>query len=168
MLNGDLSPHNHRGARRVLFVCLGNICRSPLAQGVFEHVADARGVRDRFTVESCGIGNWHVGNPPDERAVAVARAHGVTLRSRARQFDPAADPARFDLLLAMDASNLRSLTGAGCPPEKARLLLSFAPPELAERFGGEVPDPYYGGADGFEEVYRLVHAGAEGLLNAML
>lgn len=164
------SRHNaqFRGARRVLFVCLGNICRSPLAQGVFEHLTDSRGVRSQFTIESCGIGDWHVGQSPDERAVAVARAHGVELRSRARQFDPAADPRRFDLLLAMDGRNLRSLTGAGCPADKALLFLSFAPPELAEPFEREVPDPYYGGSDGFEEVYRLVHAGAEGLLHALL
>jgi protein-tyrosine phosphatase len=157
-----------RGTRSVLFVCLGNICRSPLAQGVFEHLLESRGLREDFTVESCGTGGWHVGSPPDERMLATARRHGVHLRSRARQLDPATDFQRFSLILPMDRRNLRDLRGHGCPPEAARLFLSFAPPAIAEPHALEVPDPYYGGPEGFDEVYRLVRAGAEGLLNAVL
>jgi protein-tyrosine phosphatase len=139
-----------------------------LAQGVFEHLATARGVRSQFTVESCGIGGWHAGDPPDPRAADVARRNGVQLRSRARQLDPKSDFERFDLLLAMDRRNLRGLTQAGCSESRARLFLSFAPSPIADPFAHEVPDPYYGGPEGFEEVYRLVHAGAEGLLHALL
>jgi protein-tyrosine phosphatase len=155
------------GARRVLFVCLGNICRSPLAQGVLEHQATARGVRDRLTIASCGTGSWHVGQPPDPRTIDVARRHGVALRSRARALDPACDFTAFDLLLAMDRRNLRDILRAGGPPGKAALFLQFAPPELAARYGHDVPDPYHGGPEGFDEVYSLVRAGAEGLLDAM-
>ncbi len=162
------SPLRLPGARSVLFVCLGNICRSPLAQGVFEHLALQRGVRDQFTIESCGIGDWHVGEAPDERAIAIARRHGIELRSRARQLDAQSDSRRFDLLLAMDRRNLRALLKAGCPAERTRLFLDFAPPHVSGPHAGEVPDPYYGGPEGFEQVFGLVHAAGEGLLNAVL
>jgi protein-tyrosine phosphatase len=157
-----------RGCRRVLFVCLGNICRSPLAQGVFEHLTEARGVRSQFTIESCGIGGWHAGDPPDPRTVEVARRNGIELRSRARQLEMPRDFERFELIPAMDRRNLRNLTQSGCPASRAALFLSFAPATIAEPVSLEVPDPYYGGPEGFEEVYRLVYAGAEGLLNAVL
>lgn len=159
--------------RRVMFVCLGNICRSPLAQGVFEHLAVARDVRDDLIIASCGTGHWHVGDPPDHRSIAVARAHGVHLRSRGRQLDASCDFTAFDLLVPMDRSNLRNLLAAGCPKDRARLLLEFAPPAaLAEHPEAartlEVPDPYHGTPADFERVYRLVHAGAEGLLDAIV
>lgn len=157
-----------RGTRGVLFVCLGNICRSPLAQGVFEHMAEQAGVLGEFTIESCGIGDWHVGAPPDERSIAVARRHGIQLRSRARQLDPNTDFQRFGLLIAMDRRNLSSLLARGCDAARARLFLDFAPRELAEKHGHEVPDPYYGGPEGFDEVYELVHSAGQGLLRAVL
>lgn len=158
-----------RGARSVLFVCLGNICRSPLAQGVFEHLAAERGVRDQLLIESCGTGAWHVGNPPDPRTIDVARRNGVTLRSRARQFDPMTDPKRFALILTMDRRNLRDVTrqcdetGAA----RVRLFLEFADPALAGSHGLEVPDPYCGGPEGFDLMYLLVRSGASGLLDRL-
>lgn len=154
--------------RRVLFVCLGNICRSPLAQGVFEHVLVERNRRQEFTIESCGIGGWHVGEPPDPRTRDVASRYGITLRSRARQLATPDDFARFDLLLAMDRRNLRALNHAGCPADKARLFLSYAPAELAERYNMDVPDPYDGGPREFEEVYQLIHHGSQGLADAIV
>ncbi|MFN7020060.1 MAG: low molecular weight protein-tyrosine-phosphatase [Phycisphaerales bacterium] len=156
-----------RGVRRVLFVCLGNICRSPLAQGVFEHLAQERGVRAEFTVASRGTGDWHVGRPPDPRAIAVAQRHGVRLNSTARLINPAADAADFELILGMDRRNVASLIAAGFPAERVGLYLGY----LARRQPGtpsDVPDPYYGGDDDFLEAYRLIHAGAHALLEEML
>lgn len=158
-------------ARSVLFVCLGNICRSPLAQGVTEHLARERGVRDRLRIESCGTGAWHVGNPPDPRTIDVAARNGVMLHSRARQFDPTRDFQRFGLILAMDKRNLRDILAAAGPsvdPARIRLFLEFAEPELAEPHGNEVPDPYYGGAEGFNLMYRLVRSGADGVLSTLM
>jgi protein-tyrosine phosphatase len=154
--------------RRVLFVCLGNICRSPLAQGVFEHMLVERNRRHEFTVESCGIGGWHVGEPPDPRTRDVASRYGIILRSRARQLSIPDDFTRFDLLLAMDRRNLRALTHAGCPAEKARLFLSYAPADLGARYNMEVPDPYHGGPREFEEVFELIRQGSQGLADAIV
>lgn len=159
-----------RGVRSVLFVCLGNICRSPLAQGVFEDLASKRGVRDQLVIGSCGTGGWHVGSPPDPRSVEVAGRNGVVLRSTGRQLDPATDFSRYELILAMNRKNLRDVLQAGCPEGRASLFLSFVPTShrhAAERVGMEVPDPYYGGPEGFDHVFGLVHAGATGLLDAM-
>jgi protein-tyrosine phosphatase len=152
----------------VLFVCLGNICRSPLAEGLFLHLADERGVADRFLVDSCGTGGWHIGEPPDKRARAVAKKHGVHLPSRARRLDPAADWERFHWLIPMDLSNRRDLLAEGAPSERVRLLRSFDP-ALA---GGhekdmQVPDPYYGAGDGFEVVFEMVRAACAGMLDEL-
>lgn len=169
MMHADHVPEiDLRSVRSVLFVCLGNICRSPLAQGVFEHMVCQRGLGSHFTIESCGIGHWHAGSPPDERAIAVARRNGINLRSRARQVDPKADFSRFSLVLAMDRRNLDSILSRGCPAPRARLFLEYAPRELALRYNHEVPDPYYGGPDGFDEVYGLVHQASAGLLDRLL
>ena len=152
----------------VLFICLGNICRSPLAEGVFLHLARERGVADRFRVDSCGMGGWHVGEPPDTRAMAVARKHGVHLPSRARRFDPPGDWERFHWLVAMDLANQRDLLREGAPKDRVRLLRSFDP-ALAGRHEQdlEVPDPYYGADGGFDEVFAMVRAACEGLLEAL-
>lgn len=158
-------------SRSVLFVCLGNICRSPLAQGVTEHLARERGVRDRLRIESCGTGAWHVGNSPDPRTIDVALRNGVTLNSLARQFDPRRDFERFQLILAMDKRNQRDIlaaAGSRADPARVRLFLEFADPALAEPHGLEVPDPYYGGPEGFDLMYRLVRSGAEGVLRKLL
>jgi protein-tyrosine phosphatase len=155
---------------RLLFVCLGNICRSPLAAGVFRAVASERNVLSRFTIDSCGLGGWHVGEDADPRAAAVARRHGITLNHRARQLAVPDDFERFDLLLAMDRQNVHGLLRAGGPPEKVRLLRTFEPvaPGMKAPQEPEVPDPYYGGPEGFDTVYAMVRRSCEGLLAALL
>jgi len=149
----------------LLFVCLGNICRSPLAEGVFLHQAAAGGVREQFDVDSCGVGHWHIGEPPDGRASATAKRNGVDLPSVGRQIDPATDFERFDLLLAMDASNRHALVRLGAPEERVRLMRSFDP-TLAGAHDHEldVPDPYYGGPAGFDRVYKMLERACGGLL----
>ena len=144
----------------ILFVCLGNICRSPLAEGVFRDLAAREGVA--VEVDSAGTGDWHVGHPPDARAQAVAARNGLDICSlRARQVTPE-DFRRFDHIVAMDASNLANLEAMrpeGAKTEVGRLL------DYASEAGvQDVPDPYYGGREGFDETYRLVVAGAKGLL----
>lgn len=155
-----------RGARRVLFVCLGNICRSPLAQGVTEHLARERAQLDQLTVASRGTGGWHVGDPPDPRTIDVARRNGIALRSRGAQLEPS-DLAEFDLVLAMDRSNLAAISRMGCAPGKAHLFLSLIAGELPAGLNLEVPDPYQGGTAEFDACYRLVRAGSERLLDVM-
>jgi protein-tyrosine phosphatase len=147
---------------RVLFVCLGNICRSPTAHGVFEAQVRAAGMADRVTVDSAGTGAWHVGRPPDGRTRRVALQRGYDLSHlRARQVC-AADFYAFDYLLAMDEDNLAALRAMRPDDSQVelRLFLDYAR-DLRER---EVPDPYYGGAGGFERVFDLVERAAAGLL----
>ena len=147
---------------RVLFVCLGNICRSPTAHGVFENLVASRGFGREIAVDSCGTGDWHVGHPPDRRAAAEALKRGYEIgHLRARQVEPA-DFARFHYILAMDRTNLADLQ-AMCPPDfsgRLGLFLSYAPDAGLE----EVPDPYYGSDDGFTRVLNLVEEASEGLL----
>lgn len=148
----------------VLFVCLGNICRSPLAEGVFLDRVRARGLGHRYRVDSAGTGGWHVGEPPDPRSVAVARRHGVDLPSRARKVAPE-DLKRFDWVIAMDRENLADLealkdrTGGTA---EIHLLRTFDPDPDGD---DEVPDPYYGGDRGFDEVWEMVVRSAEALLD---
>ena len=146
----------------VLFVCLGNICRSPLAEGIFLHLVNEDGLADRFEIDSAGTGSWHVGEPPDARASLVAGQHGVELVSRARQLTDD-DLMHFDWVIAMDHENLRSIgrmaDAAGSEAE-IHLLREFD----SEGDGDEVPDPYYGGASGFENVYVMVHRSCQALL----
>lgn len=150
---------------RVLFVCMGNICRSPTAQGVFERVIQENGLEDRLEVDSAGTHGYHVGRPPDGRAQAAALARGIDLaRQRARQFT-AADFGYFDHVLAMDQANLQILR-AECPEElqgRLELFLSYAP----DAGTLEVPDPYYGGDRGFEQVLDLVEQASQGLVRAL-
>jgi protein-tyrosine phosphatase len=148
----------------VLFVCLGNICRSPLAEGVFRHVLDQEGISDRFRVDSAGTGSWHVGESPDHRSVRSAATHGVQLTGHARQVQPE-DFRRFDYIVAMDQSNLAHLEQYrdGVGGEAALYLLREFDPEGGP--GAEVPDPYYGGPDGFEEVFEIVERSCRGFLD---
>ncbi|NBE98480.1 low molecular weight phosphotyrosine protein phosphatase [Nonomuraea sp. KC401] len=145
---------------RVCLVCMGNICRSPMAEVVLRRTLADRGLGDRVTVESAGTGRWHVGDPMDERALDILARHGYDGSShRARQF--ASDWfARYDLVLAMDRDNLSNLRRVAPYEVEVRLFRSFDPsaPE-----GAEVPDPYYGGPEGFEEVLALVKAASEGV-----
>ncbi len=147
---------------KVLFVCMGNICRSPTAQGVFETLVEEAELTDLIHIDSAGTHAYHVGKPPDARASEAALRRGIDLgRQRARRVETA-DFEFFDYVVAMDRSNLDDLH-AICPDvhrEKLCLLLDFAR-HLSQQ---EVPDPYYGGAQGFERVLDLVEEGARGLL----
>jgi protein-tyrosine phosphatase len=163
MPNDPSSTEPHR----ILFVCLGNICRSPLAEGVFRHLAAERGLDGRYQVDSAGTGAWHVGEPPDRRSLAVAHRKGVPLEGRARQVEDR-DFEDFHLLIAMDRENLRNLerlrdrSGGGTP---LRLLREFDP--HADDGDLEVPDPYYGGPDGFDRVFEMIHRSCDSLLDAL-
>jgi len=146
----------------VLFVCMGNICRSPLAHGLFEAMVAKEGLSEMIIVDSAGTHAYHVGNPPDPRSQETALRHGIDLSGQRARRVAQPDFERFDYILAMDRDNY-SLLADSCPDEqrhKLSLFLEFAP-ELPER---EVPDPYYGGASGFEQVYNLVEAASRGLL----
>ena len=153
----------------VLFVCLGNICRSPLAEGIFAAMARERGLAGRFRVDSAGTAAYHSGEPPDSRSVAVAAAHGVRLTGLARQVTPR-DMRRFDIVVAMDRSNRRSL-------ERLRRRARDGRGDLADIVmmrdhdpgsrDPDVPDPYYGGPGGFERVYRILERACRDLLDEL-
>ncbi len=150
---------------RLLFVCLGNICRSPTAEGAMRGLVREAGLDGTITLDSAGTGGWHVGSAPDTRATAAARARGIDLEGSARQVTRE-DFERFDLILAMDRSNLRDLRElAPDEParERVRLLREFDPAS-AGASDLDVPDPYYGGPGGFDEVLDLVGAACAGLL----
>ncbi|NBN65486.1 low molecular weight protein-tyrosine-phosphatase [Pannonibacter tanglangensis] len=138
----------------VLFVCLGNICRSPLAEEVFRHLTRHHRAGEPLVIDSAGTGAWHQGEAPDPRSLAIAARHGIDIsRQRARQV-VGADFSRFDLILAMDGSNLSDLRRMAPSGATATLRLFLdTPPQ-------DVPDPYYGGPSGFEAVFRLVEGGA--------
>lgn len=148
-----------RTRTRLLFVCLGNICRSPLAEGIFLHLSETRGLGDRFEVDSAGTGGWHAGNPADPRSIAAGRKHGIELPSRARQVRPD-ETDSWDLVLAMDTQNREDLLALGFDATRVLCIREFDP--NAE--SADVPDPYYGGDDGFDKVYSMLHAACEGLL----
>ena len=153
--------HDPRGA--VLFVCLGNICRSPTAEGVFRAALVQVGLADQVFADSAGIGDWHIGAPPDRRAIQAARRRGYDLTAlRGRQV-VAADFARFGWILAMDLSNLRALEELRPSDYGGHLgLLLDLVPGTGVR---EVPDPYYGGPDGFERVLDLVEQASAELVS---
>jgi protein-tyrosine phosphatase len=150
---------------RILFVCMGNICRSPSAEGVMRGLVREAGLQDAIEMDSAGTGGWLAGEPPDRRATFAARERGVLLEGAARQVTRA-DFEDFDLLLAMDRENLYDLC-AVAPDDasraKVRLLREYDPEAVAAG-DLEVPDPYHGGPDGFERVLDLVEAACRGLL----
>lgn len=147
---------------RVLFVCLGNICRSPLAQGMLEYHLERAGLADRVLVDSAGTAAYHTGEPPDARAIEAAARRGFDIsRQRARQVQ-CSDFEVFDYICAMDLDN-RAALNARCPGAKGGrlgLLMDFSPGPA----GQEVPDPYYGGEDGFEHALDLIESAIEGLV----
>lgn len=158
-----------RPTTSVLFVCLGNICRSPLGEGIFAALAKERGLADRFHVDSAGTAGYHSGEPPDSRSTAVAAAHGVPLTGQARQVTPR-DMVDFDVIVAMDGSNYRSLERLRRRSGRHRdsladiVMMRDYDPEARD---ADVPDPYYGGPDGFERVYRIVERSCRGLLDEL-
>ena len=148
---------------RICFVCLGNICRSPTAHGIFLGLVKDAGLSAQIHVDSAGTGDWHVGELPDRRARAEAARRGVTLDHPARQFT-AADFGKFELIIPMDGSNqadLNAMAPDDAARAKIRLFRSFDP---ASPPGAAVPDPYYGGAEGFTEVFEICDAASRGLL----
>ena len=160
-----MKKHDPTGTAKVAlsFVCAGNICRSPTAETVMRHLVKEAGLAHAIAVDSAGTGSWHVGEERDRRTRAVAARRGMPMSGEARQFSPG-DFARFDLILALDDDNLRDLRRLA-PGDEARakihLLREFdkdAPP------GAEVPDPYYGGPEGFERVFDICLAACRGLL----
>ncbi|MBS1705258.1 MAG: low molecular weight phosphotyrosine protein phosphatase [Armatimonadetes bacterium] len=146
---------------RVLFVCAGNICRSPMAEAVFAEMVKARGLTDAIESDSAGTGSWHEGEAADPRTLAVLRRNKIPYAGRARQFRRT-DWDEFDYVIAMDDDNLRALRKLGQSDGKvSRMLVEFAPTCGATH----VPDPYYGPPSGFDHVYELVTAGCAGLLD---
>jgi len=146
----------------ILFVCMGNICRSPLAEGILSHLVDEAGFTNRFQIDSAGTGGWHVGGHPDRRSIAIARDHGIDIsRQRARQIRTT-DFSDFNLILAMDSANIAELHRIRPQAANIRLFGDFA---LAS--GEDIPDPYYGGSDEFELVYARLFTGCRKLLETL-
>ena len=155
-------------AMRLLFVCMGNICRSPTAEAVMRAIVAREGLEGEIEIDSAGTGAWHVGEAPDRRSTAAARARGIVMEGAARQVTEA-DFEAYDLLLAADAQNvaaLRALAPDDASAEKVVLLREYDPASVAAG-DLEVPDPYYGGPDGFGHVLDLVQAACDGLLERL-
>jgi protein-tyrosine phosphatase len=149
---------------RLSFVCLGNICRSPTAEAVMRHLVAEAALSDRVVIDSAGTGDWHVGETRDKRSLEVGRRRGIPLSGRARHFQEA-DFARFDYVLAMDRQNHANLLRLAPDAEaraKVHLLRSFDP--AVQRGDDEVPDPYFGGAEGFDRVFDICLDACRGLL----
>jgi protein-tyrosine phosphatase len=156
---------------KVLFICMGNICRSPLGEGVMKRLVQEAGLSESIEVDSAATHSYQVGNPPDPRSIEVAARHGYSIEAQRCRLVTSDDFETFTYLLAMDKRNLRDLevyapTGAPSAElaQKPRLLLAFSREPFTET---EVPDPYYGGEEGFEHVLRLVEAGCRGLLQSI-
>jgi protein-tyrosine phosphatase len=158
---GDILRHVSK--IRISFVCMGNICRSPTAEGVFRNLVEQAGLSNRFEIESHGIGPWHIGEAPDPRAQQTARAHGLRLDCVAQQIR-ARDFGRFDHLVALDrdvAEQLRRLAPTPADRARVRLLREFDPQARGDL---DVPDPYYGGPSGFEDAFAMIERSAKGVL----
>ena len=154
------------GKTRILFVCLGNIIRSPLAEHMFAHQAKLAGVGDKFEVESAGTSSYHIGESPDTRMRSVASEYGLVYEGLARQFSPI-DFERFDLIIAMDMSNKSDILNlASDPVDEAKVytLRAFDPEGNST---DAVPDPYYSGVDGFHLTYKIVERSCQRLLAAL-
>jgi len=158
-------PITKENPYKIVFVCLGNICRSPTAEGVFQHLVNERGLHPYFYIDSAGTSAWHIGEPANSKSRQMANKHGVKLNSRARKFEPA-DLEEFDLILAMDRENLqniRQLDTQNRFSDKIKLMRDYDP----QPGDDEVPDPYYGGMDGFQHVFDVVHRSCAALLDEL-
>ena len=150
---------------KIVFVCLGNICRSPTAEGVFQHLVNERVLQSYFYVDSAGTSAYHIGEAANSKSRMTAREHGIELRSRARRFEQD-DLNEFDLVVAMDRENLqniKALDGQSSSSAKIVMMRDYDP----KPGDGEVPDPYYGGMDGFEQVFQIVKRSCEKLLDEL-
>ncbi len=145
----------------VLFVCLGNICRSPLGEGIFRHLVKERGLEERFEIDSCGTGAWHIGKSPHRDSIRVAEKHGVSLKGQVARQVADDDFLRFDYIVAMDQSNLADLEELKIGNTASLFCL-----RKFDSIKGDldVPDPYYGGRDGFDEVYDIIYRCCDRLL----
>lgn len=148
---------------RVLFVCLGNICRSPMAEAIFRYKINSLGLKDQFKIESCGTSNYHIGDNADPRTIAVARLHGLAIDHCVRQFTER-DFDDFDFIFGMDRSNVQNMLRlATTQDQKKKVLLMRDYDNLAK--GGEVPDPYYGNEKSFQEVFDILDRCADSFIN---
>lgn len=154
--------HKNENKVRVVFVCLGNICRSPTAEFVFRDLVAKEGLEDSILIDSAGTGSWHVGEPPDERSAAAARARGVILGGQSRQ-TVAEDFDRFDYVIAMDDSNVTNLERLAPTPAARQKVHLFRDYDPASEQGSGVPDPYYG-EGGFDRVFDICAAASAGFL----
>ena len=145
---------------RVLFVCLGNICRSPLAEVVVKSVAEEQGLSHIFHFESAGTGDWHVGKGADPRSASKAVEKGLSLENHQAQQITPRNIHDWDVFVAMDSDNQHNLIAMGAKPEQVVMMRAFEGVEQTP----DVPDPYYGGADGFEDAYQMLILNAQGLL----
>ena len=145
---------------RVLFVCLGNICRSPLAEVVVKSVAQDQGLLDQFHFESAGTGSWHVGGGADPRSASKALEKGLSLENHQAQQITPSNIGDWDIFVAMDSENQRNLIAMGAKPEQVVMMRAFEGASQAP----DVPDPYYGGVSGFEDAYQMLKLNAQGLL----
>lgn len=150
--------------KSILFVCLGNICRSPLAEGVFASVLQEKRLSEFFELDSAGTGGWHAGSAPDPRSVAIAASHGIDISGQKARKVTAGDFSRFDLILGMDQSNVEELQRLAPADARDRIHLFL---EFADGKVRDVPDPYYGGPDGFAAVYRMIREASDVLSNRL-
>jgi protein-tyrosine phosphatase len=151
---------------KLLFVCLGNICRSPSAENIMNHLIEQRGLQDKIICDSAGTSSYHIGSPPDRRMSAAATKRGIKMQGRARQFTRD-DLEEFDLILAMDRDNYQGivyLDRGSKHRDKVKLMCDFCRDHSLE----EVPDPYYGGPEGFNQVIDLLFDACEGLLDHLV
>jgi len=165
-------PITQERPHRILFVCLGNICRSPTAEGIFQHLVIEQGLGSYFEIDSAGTSGWHEGEPANSKSRMIAEKHGVPLLTRSRPLRPS-DLDYFDLILPMDRQNYKdilSLTHSEEQRQKVRLMRDFDPESHSDEGpsgASEVPDPYYDGLEGFEHVFRILHRSSVKLLDEL-
>jgi len=152
---------------KVLFVCLGNICRSPLAEGIFKHQVKMAGLEKKIIIDSAGTSGWHIGDSPDPRSIDIAGKNGISLDSFGRKA-VAEDFSEFDYILAMDRDNLRDLQNLRRSSINSRAQLSLMRDFDSIANGSDVPDPYYGGADGFRMVFEMLDRSCANLLEEIV